>query len=153
MSNVQSRLVDSSPNCEQLSSRLTGATEANFALISIAYRTTKPEVNIVAFHLLATFTARPGREGDLAEALAAMVEPTLTEPGCLAYEALFSPQRDGRVVMVEEWESLDALRQHVSTPYFLSLASRFDELLETSPGLIELNRTSDSQFAKLGLEI
>lgn len=107
----------------------------------------------MAFHLLATFTARPGREGDLAEALAAMVEPTLTEPGCLAYEALFSPQRDGRVVMVEEWESLDALRQHVSTPYFLSLASRFDELLETSPGLIELNRTSDSQFAKLGLEI
>jgi quinol monooxygenase YgiN len=128
-------------------------TDANFALISIAYRTTKPEVNIVAFHLLATFTARPGREGELAEALAAMVEPTLTEPGCLAYEALFSPQRHGRVVMVEEWESLDALRQHVSTPYFLSLASRFDELLENPPGLIELNRTSDSQFAKLGLEI
>jgi quinol monooxygenase YgiN len=133
--------------------RTDRCNRVNRALVSIAYRTTKPEVNIVAFHLLATFTARPGREGDLAEALAAMVEPTLTEPGCLAYEALFSPIRQGRVVMVEEWASLDALREHVSTPYFLSLASRFDELLDDAPELVELNRTSDSQFAKLGLEI
>jgi quinol monooxygenase YgiN len=111
------------------------------------------EVKIVAFHLLATFTARPGREAELAEALAAMVAPTRAEPGCLAYEALFDPERHGSVVMVQEWASLESLQHHIATPHFVDIAGKFDDLLEGPPEVIELNRTSDSQFAKLGLTI
>ena len=107
----------------------------------------------MAFHLLATFKSKPGREAELAEALIAMVAPTRAEHGCLAYSALLDPEEQGTVVMVQEWASLEALQQHISTAHFANIASRFSDLLQESPDIIELDRATDSQFAKLGLTI
>jgi len=107
----------------------------------------------MAFHLIATFRSAPGQEQRLADELTAMVEPTSAEPGCLDYRALTVPGRPDTVVMIEEWRDLAALESHLDTDHFKRIAALFGELLAELPDVTELNRTDDSQFARLELAL
>ncbi|MEU4725712.1 putative quinol monooxygenase [Nonomuraea dietziae] len=62
--------------------------------------------------------AAPGQEDRLRTALEAMIEPSLDEPGCLAYRIYTDPNRPASMVVIEEWASPRALEKHYTTPHF-----------------------------------
>lgn len=59
--------------------------------------------------VVATITPKPGRLQDLLDAMAATVPLVHAEPGC----ELYAVHTDGTaIIMVERWESPEALRVH-----------------------------------------
>jgi len=81
--------------------------------------------------LVADFQARPGREDDLRNALAAMTGPSEAEAGCLGYRPLADPARPGAMICLEEWADDAALEFHFQTPHFKKVAAVLDEILST----------------------
>ncbi|MFG3114335.1 putative quinol monooxygenase [Streptomyces sp. NPDC048197] len=53
--------------------------------------------------VVAECLAEPGQEDRLRTALEAMIEPSLEEPGCLAYRPYTDLNQPARMVIVEEW--------------------------------------------------
>ncbi len=89
-----------------------------------------PELNVVAL-----LQAKPGSEAALGSALAALVEPTLAEEGCLAYE-LFSSAADPSVfITVERWRGQDDLDAHMKTPHVASAFAQAGEILAAPPAI------------------
>ncbi|USI73767.1 putative quinol monooxygenase [Sphingomonas morindae] len=83
--------------------------------------------------LVATLVARPGQEDALADALRAIIPAVREEPGCLAYSMYVDRDDPRRIVMIERWADRAALDAHEAAPPFLSLAARFDTLLDGAP--------------------
>lgn len=89
-------------------------------------------------HVIADLAIRPGtREAFLAEfeRLAPLVR---AEQGCIAYAAAVDlptglpvqvPAGEDVVVVVEQWESLDALRHHLTAPHMEAWRERVSEML------------------------
>ncbi|MFG1789934.1 putative quinol monooxygenase [Nocardia sp. NPDC049149] len=75
------------------------------------------------------FTAKAGRESELREVLQNMIEPTVAEEGCLAYELYLHPTDPSKAVLLEEWVDADALARHFETPHLEACAAALDELL------------------------
>jgi quinol monooxygenase YgiN len=69
------------------------------------------------------FEAVPGREEDLARELVALVEPTLKEAGCLAYELHVDPENHGKFMFFEKFADQAALDFHVNTSHFKKFLS------------------------------
>jgi quinol monooxygenase YgiN len=74
--------------------------------------------------VVATITARAGAEAALAELLSAQVGPTRLEAGCLRYDLHRDPTQLATLVFLENWESKEALKAHMSTPRFLAARDR-----------------------------
>ncbi|MEV5573395.1 putative quinol monooxygenase [Spirillospora sp. NPDC052269] len=70
-----------------------------------------------------------GQEDRLRTALEAMIEPSLDEPGCLAYQPYADPNDASRMVVVEEWTGQDALDEHFATPHFEHAVKVFEGIL------------------------
>jgi len=73
--------------------------------------------------VIATIQVKPGKRENFLEALQANVPHVRAEPGCLDYTPMLDiasglppqvPMRADVVTIVEAWESLDALRLHLS---------------------------------------
>jgi len=62
--------------------------------------------------------AVPGREQELEKELRALVEPTRSEPGCLAYFVHHDPEDPCMFMFYEKFESQAALDAHVNSPHF-----------------------------------
>jgi quinol monooxygenase YgiN len=91
-------------------------------------------------HVLAIITAKPGmREAILKEFRANM--PTVhTEKGCIEYgpavdadgmggfQTKFGPET---FVVIEKWESIDALKAHAGAPHMAAYAARTKEMIAT----------------------
>ncbi|MFB8278312.1 putative quinol monooxygenase [Nocardia colli] len=75
------------------------------------------------------FTAKQGHEAELREVLQDMIEPTLAESGCLAYELYLHPTDPSRVVLLEEWVDAEALAAHFETPHLKQCAAALDQIL------------------------
>ncbi|NUW33250.1 antibiotic biosynthesis monooxygenase [Nonomuraea sp. SMC257] len=68
--------------------------------------------------VIAEFLAAPGRHDRLRTALEAMIEPSLEEPGCLAYQPYVDPNDGARMLLVGQWTGPDALAEHLAGAYF-----------------------------------
>ncbi|KUJ65090.1 monooxygenase [Streptomyces albus subsp. albus] len=79
--------------------------------------------------VVARCLAAPGQEDRLRTALEAMIEPSLEEPGCLAYQPYADPNQPGRMVIVEEWTGPEALEAHFRTPHFAHVREVLDLVL------------------------
>lgn len=79
--------------------------------------------------VVADCLAAPGQEDRLRTALEAMIEPSLEEPGCLAYHPYVDPNHPARMVIVEEWTGPQALAEHRQTPHFLHVKQVLDRIL------------------------
>ncbi|RFU41476.1 antibiotic biosynthesis monooxygenase [Actinomadura logoneensis] len=79
--------------------------------------------------VVAELRAMGGQEDRLRTALEAMVEPSLDEPGCLAYRPYADPNDPSRMVVVEEWTGPAALGAHFATPHFRHAEMVFDRIL------------------------
>ncbi|MGK5555004.1 putative quinol monooxygenase [Actinomadura kijaniata] len=83
----------------------------------------------MSLFVVAECLAAPGREDRLRTALEAMIEPSLEEPGCLAYRPYADPNDPVRMVVVEEWTGPDALEAHFATPHFRHVRRVLDQVL------------------------
>ncbi|MEW9554866.1 putative quinol monooxygenase [Nonomuraea sp. NPDC050783] len=75
------------------------------------------------------FRAKPGRRDQVLKDLVAMIEPSLAEPGCLAYQPYVDPVDPDRIVLLERWTGQAALDHHFTTPHFTAVAAELRENL------------------------
>lgn len=87
-----------------------------------------PEIIVVG-----TLKARPGKEDETREALAALVVPTHAEDGCVLYALHQGVEDPTRFAFIERWESQELLDAHVGSPHLAAVLTRADELLAEPP--------------------
>ena len=87
-------------------------------------------------HVLAIITAKPGKREEILEAFRANVPAVHAEDGCIEYTATVDHAGAGDVqtrfgadtfVVVEKWESLDALKAHAAAPHMAAYAGKTRE--------------------------
>nr|WP_235367271.1 antibiotic biosynthesis monooxygenase [Rhodococcus sp. Chr-9] len=66
---------------------------------------------------------------ELEEALRVAIRKTHQEPGCRRYALHRAVSGTEGLVMIEHWESTDALTEHGRAEAFTSLAAQFEDLL------------------------
>ncbi len=91
-------------------------------------------------HVIAIITAVPGKRAALLEAFTANVPAVLAEAGCLEYapavDADFggvqAPLGPDTFVVVEKWESADALRAHGAAPHMAAYRAQTEDLVASA---------------------
>jgi quinol monooxygenase YgiN len=90
--------------------------------------------------VIAQAWARPGKEPELREALAALAAPSRADPGCLAWEAYDDPQETRRFMTVELWADQEAFAAHMATPHVKAIIARAQDLLTAPPEIRSFRR-------------
>ena len=85
--------------------------------------------------VVATISPKPDRIDAVREALLAAVPAVHAEPGCELYAV---HEGDGQFVMVERWESADALRVHGKAEALTTLGARLAGELAAAPDVRRL---------------
>ncbi len=89
-------------------------------------------------HVVAIIKAHPGKRAELLEAFQANVPAVHAEDGCIEYTATVDTDGvggfqtrfgDDTFVVVEKWESLDALQAHAVSPHMRAYAARSKDLI------------------------
>ncbi len=91
-------------------------------------------------HVIATATVKPGqREAFLAE-FRKVVPEVLREEGCIEYGPTVDlptnlpaqgDERPDVVVILEKWESVEALEKHLVAPHMIEYRNRVKDLVES----------------------
>jgi quinol monooxygenase YgiN len=88
-------------------------------------------------HVLAIITAKPGMRDRILESFRANVEAVRAEAGCVSYEAVvdlraaaagFAQFGPDTFVVVEKWDSTEALQAHAVAPHMKAYASKVKDL-------------------------
>ena len=90
-------------------------------------------------HVLALFTADPGKEEELERALLALIEPTRKEAGCIRYDLVQGLGKSAEFAFIEEWESAEHLNAHSQTPHVREAGAKAANLI-AKPASIERYR-------------
>ena len=89
-------------------------------------------------HVVAIITAKSGQRGAVLAAFHANMPAVHAEPGCLEYgpatdAADVGPLQtrlgDHTFIVVEKWESLEALKAHAAAPHMAAYAAKTKEML------------------------
>lgn len=72
----------------------------------------------MAFVCSATWTARPGQEGVVRDALTALGPASREEPGCQTYIVHQDPEQPSVFKIFEVYDDEDAFRKHGTYPHF-----------------------------------
>jgi quinol monooxygenase YgiN len=89
-------------------------------------------------HVIAVITAKPGQRDSILAAFRANVPNVLAEQGCVEYGAAVDAENALPVqtrygpdtfVVVEKWESMDALKAHAAAPHMAAYAAKTKELI------------------------
>lgn len=81
-------------------------------------------------NVVATIKSKSGKEADTKKLLLKLVEETHKEPGCLTY-MLHQSKTDPRTfIFFEEWESEQALSDHLASSHVAAAMKRKAELLD-----------------------
>jgi quinol monooxygenase YgiN len=95
-------------------------------------------------HVIATITARPGRRKELLAEFYKLVPQVHAEAGCIEYgpaidvdSGLDAQQRvgDDSFLVIEKWESLPHLHDHLAAPHMAAYRERVEDLV----GSVTLN--------------
>lgn len=90
-------------------------------------------------HVLAIITAKPGMREKILEAFRANVPAVHAEDGCIEYTATIDHEDAGSLqtkfgddtfVVVEKWESLDALKAHAVAPHMAAYAAKTKDMID-----------------------
>ena len=74
--------------------------------------------------------AKPDKLNKILELSAEMVEKTVKEEGCIKYELFQDIKAPEVLVIVEEWESEEALSRHMASEHFRRIVPQLNELRE-----------------------
>ena len=77
-----------------------------------------------------TMNVIPEKQLEMMQTLLSMIEPTTNEAGCLSYGVFCDIEDKNRFSLLEEWETREALDQHIAS-------HRFGVLLGTKALLFE----------------
>ena len=89
-------------------------------------------------HVIAVITAKPGMREAVLKEMHANVPAVLAEDGCIEYGPVIDAEDVGpfqtkigpdAFMVVEKWESLDALRAHAAAPHMQAYGARTKEML------------------------
>ena len=83
--------------------------------------------------LTATFDATPGAESDLAATLARYVVLTRHEPSCRNVDLVTSITHPGRFLLIEKWDSADAVQAHLNSALMTEMAQAALPSLASKP--------------------
>lgn len=89
-------------------------------------------------HVVAIITAKPGLRGQVLDAFRANMPAVHAEPGCIEYGPAVDAEGAGSMqskfgpdtfVVIEKWQSLEALRAHGRSPHMADYAAKTRDLL------------------------
>jgi quinol monooxygenase YgiN len=89
-------------------------------------------------HVIAVITAKPGKREEILQAFRANVAAVRAERGCLEYGAAIDAENALSVqakcgpdtfLVIEKWESMDALRAHAAAPHMAAYGAKTRELI------------------------
>jgi quinol monooxygenase YgiN len=89
-------------------------------------------------HVIAVITAKPGMRETVLEAFRANVPAVRAEQGCIEYGAAVDAPGELKIqtkfgadsfVVIEKWESVDALKAHAAAPHMAAYAAKTKDLL------------------------
>ena len=89
-------------------------------------------------HVLAIITAKPGMRDSILQAFRANVPAVKAEQGCIEYGAAIDAENalgfqtrygPDTFVVVEKWESMDALKAHAAAPHMAAYAAKTKDLI------------------------
>ena len=90
-------------------------------------------------HVLATIQIKPGRRSEFLVELQQIVETVRAETGCVQYAPCLDVEsripvqaapRPDVVTIIEQWESIDTLTQHLSAPHMVEYRGRVREFVD-----------------------
>ena len=93
--------------------------------------------------IIGTVTARPDTRAELAALLAAQVDPTRAEPGCLNYDYHVDATDPCCFVFYENWRTQGHLDAHLAMPHLAPLFLQLDRLLARPVEIRHLTMLSD----------
>jgi quinol monooxygenase YgiN len=89
-------------------------------------------------HVIALITAKPGQREAILEAFRANIPAVLAEQGCIEYGPAVDADGLGSFqtrlgpdsfMVVEKWESVDALKAHSRAPHMAAYAARVKDMI------------------------
>jgi quinol monooxygenase YgiN len=89
-------------------------------------------------HVLAVITAKPGMRDSILQAFRANVPAVRAENGCIEYGAAIDAENALTIqtrygpdtfVVVEKWESMEALKAHAAAPHMAAYGAKTRELI------------------------
>jgi quinol monooxygenase YgiN len=86
--------------------------------------------------IIASATAKPGKEADLVSALREVAEPTRAQPGCVRFGLYRLDGAAATIVGVERWASAADHDRHLAGAHFQRLASRMADLIAEPPRIL-----------------
>ena len=84
----------------------------------------------MALKVLVTYTMKPGHRAAFLADTAAIRPQVLAEDGCLQYDYYASAEDENKAVLVEEWESRDAQKVHMTQPHMAGIFKAKDDHVE-----------------------
>ncbi len=89
-------------------------------------------------HVVAVITAKPGKRAAILEAFRANVPAVRAEQGCIEYGAAVDAENalpfqkkwgDDAFLVIEKWDSMDALKAHAAAPHMAAYGAKTRELI------------------------
>ena len=89
-------------------------------------------------HVIAILTAKPGQRGAVLEAFRANVPAVHAEQGCVEYGPAIDAADAGKIqaklgddafMVIEKWESLEALQAHARSAHMAAYAAKTKEMI------------------------
>ena len=89
-------------------------------------------------HVIAVITAKPGKREEILQAFRANVPAVRAERGCIEYGAAIDAENALSIqtrwgpdtfLVIEKWESMDALRAHAAAPHMAAYGAKTRELI------------------------
>jgi len=89
-------------------------------------------------HVIAIITAKPGMRDAILEAFRANVPAVRAEKGCIEYGAAIDAGADlafatqwgpDTFLVIEKWESIDALKAHAAAPHMAAYGANTKEMV------------------------
>ena len=89
-------------------------------------------------HVIAVITAKPGRRAEILQHFRANVPDVHKEQGCIEYGAAVDAENalkfqtkwgPDTFLVVEKWDSMEALQAHVAAPHMAAYGAKTKELL------------------------
>ena len=89
-------------------------------------------------HVIAVITAKPGKRAAILEAFRANVPNVHAENGCIEYGAAVDAENalpfqtkygPDTFLVVEKWESMDALKAHAAAPHMAAYGAKTKEMI------------------------
>lgn len=89
-------------------------------------------------HVIAVITAKPGKRAEILQHFRANVPDVRKEKGCIEYGAALDAENalafqtkwgPETFLVIEKWESMDALKAHAAAPHMAAYGAKTKELI------------------------